>query len=315
MMASPGGTRSDALLTTAHALAIDGSTARVVEALRVAGVEAILLKGPALASWLYDDGDPREYGDADLLVPIQKLAAAERTLEELGFRQIPGEMLLLGPDEHADPWIREDGVEVDLHRTLFAAGVAPEDVWTNLWAATEPMSVGGTLMPVLTKPARALMVAVHAAQHGPDGKKPLEDLRRATARADEETWAVAADLAGRVELAHTFARGLRLDPAGVKVAEKLGLLDDRIIELAERQGSRAPLALGFERLKQAQGAAAKLALLRREAFPKPAYLRWWSPMANWGPLGLGAAYVWRVVWLLWHAPPSLIAWRRLRRPS
>ena len=313
MMATPERTRSDALLKTARALAIDGSTARVVEALQAAGVDSILLKGPALASWLYDDGQARDYGDADLLVPIRKLPDAERALTELGLRQIPGQMLLLGPDEHADPWVAEDGFEVDLHRTLFAASVAPEDVWTHLWAATEPMSVGGMQVQVLTEPARALMVAVHAAQHGPEAEKPLEDLRRAIARVDDGTWAAAAELAGQVELTHTYARGLRLDPAGAGLAERLGLLDDRIIELAEAHGSRARLAVGFERLKRADGLRAKLSLLRREVVPKPAYLRWWSPLARRGPLGLAAAYVWRLLWLAWHAPPTLIAWRRVRR--
>src|SRR3954454_6069975 len=269
-MASPERARAGARVTAARILALDGVTARVVEALRQSGVESILLKGPAFATWLYDDGRSRDYGDADLLVPVQKLSRAERTLAHLGFTRIPEETLLLGPDDHADPWVREDGLEVDLHRTLFAAGVAPEDVWTTLWRATEPMLVGGEAVPVLAKPGRALVVAVHAAQHGPDHSRPLEDLRRAIARVDDQTWLAAAELAARLELMPTFARGLRLDPSGARLAERLGLLDDRIIELVEERGSRAPLAVGFERMRLARGPAAKVALLRSEAFPAPA---------------------------------------------
>jgi hypothetical protein len=315
MMASPGTTRSGALpMTEARILGVDGSTVRVVRALHARGVEAILLKGPALASWLYDDGR-RGYSDADLLVPVHKLDTAESTLEELGFSRFPGDSSPLRANDHAQPWIQEDGIAVDLHRTLFGAGVAPEDVWNILWRAREPMSVAGAVVPVLTRPARALLVAVHASQHGPEREQPLEDLRRAIARVDEATWEAAAELAARIELAPTFARGLRLDPTGAELAERLGLLDDRIIDLVERRGSGARLAIGFERLKRAQGPAAKLALLRREAFPKPSHLRWWSPVASRGPLGLAAAYAWRVAWLLWHAPPSVIAWRRARRAS
>jgi hypothetical protein len=63
-----GLSESRALRLTAHALARDVATAEVVEALRAAGVRSIVLKGPSIARWLYADGQPRPYGDTDLLV-------------------------------------------------------------------------------------------------------------------------------------------------------------------------------------------------------------------------------------------------------
>src|SRR5687767_8225712 len=51
--ASPGA-RSHRLGT---ALAVDAVTANVVAALRRAGVASIILRGPAIARWLYAEGD------------------------------------------------------------------------------------------------------------------------------------------------------------------------------------------------------------------------------------------------------------------
>lgn len=91
--------------------------AEVTFALRQAGVQVVLLVGGAQATWLYDDGTPRPYGDADLLVPPGCHAQAERVLAALGFvPHLPGRML---PEwsEHARTWKRQ-GATVDLHRRV-----------------------------------------------------------------------------------------------------------------------------------------------------------------------------------------------------
>jgi hypothetical protein len=302
-----------ALLATAHSLAVDGTTAEVAVALRAAGIQSLLLKGPALASWLYDDGSARFYLDSDLLVAPWDLLAARRVLAGLGFEPAP----VVGPlppggEPHAEPWPRPDGAAVDLHRTLFGAEVPPADVWLALQPLTEPMAVGGATVTILRPPARALVVALHAAQHGSEGAKPLEDLSRAIARLPFETWQGAAMLAARIEATKTLAMGLRLLPQGEAHAERLSLGDPHLVDLALGHDSRAPLALGIERLARTPGIRAKLTLIRREAIPSPAYLRWWSPLARRGPIGLAAAYGARLLWLLRRVGPSFHAWRRRR---
>jgi hypothetical protein len=302
--AAPGG-----LVATARSLAVDGFTHEVLEGFALAGLECIVLKGPALASWLYGRGAYRHYADADLLVDPQRFDAAQRLLASWGFRHVGEPPQRRGELPHAEPWIRaHDGAEVDLHRTLFGLGVAPEDTWRELAPFSEPLRVGGTRFTVLTPPARALVVALHAAQHGPDTTKPLDDLERALARVPEETWAEAAVLAGRLDGTQTFATGLRLLPEGARLADRLELVGPALIAAARR----ARIALGFERLAGAPGPRAKLALAFREAFPTPAYLRWWSPLARRGRLGLALSRIWRPLWLLRHAAPSFIAWRRNR---
>ncbi|MDX6664460.1 MAG: putative nucleotidyltransferase, partial [Solirubrobacteraceae bacterium] len=56
------------LVAAARALVVDRATAEAAGAMSAAGVPVVLLKGPAIAQWLYDPCEQRGYSDADLLV-------------------------------------------------------------------------------------------------------------------------------------------------------------------------------------------------------------------------------------------------------
>ncbi len=71
---------------TARALILDSAAATAVRCLRDVGVESILLKGPVLARWLYDDGSVRTYGDVDLLVSPRHTEAAVAALGAMGYK-------------------------------------------------------------------------------------------------------------------------------------------------------------------------------------------------------------------------------------
>ena len=71
---------------TAISLAVDRMSVEVVRALADAGIEAILLKGPAILDRLYDRGEHRPYVDCDLLIP----AAAEPAVAAVLRRREPG---------------------------------------------------------------------------------------------------------------------------------------------------------------------------------------------------------------------------------
>lgn len=304
-----------ALLASARTLAADGVTAEVVSVFRRSGVDSILIKGPTLAAWLYRGGPVRYYADSDLVVAPQHYKLAKRLLADLGFEYQHREQDL--PPRglpHAEPWVRASDLgELDLHRTLFGVGVPPQEVWGELSHAREEMSICGCPVAVPSIPARALIVALHAAQH--QEGKPLYDLDRALAAADEDVWRQATALAERLEAVQNFSRGLRMVPKGGDLADRLGLADAELVEAAIGLGSRAQLAMGFERLDQASGVRAKLRIVARELFPSRDYLRWSSALARRGALGLAAAYAWRPIWLGWHALPSLRAWHGARRRS
>lgn len=296
-------------------LEIDRVTAEVVEAFRVAGIRSILLKGPALARWLFDRGSERSYVDCDLLVPVRSVDVAGEVLALLGFRRSP---LNLSGDwpRHALVFSR-DGVSVDLHRSLVGVGVSPDELWSTLSGDTTFLHVGGSDVEVLSPTARALLVALHAAKDGARVEKVNGDLRRAVERVPREAWIDVASLADRLSASEALAAGLRRVPAGARLAAELGLPTGVTAEIAMRERRVPPLATGINWLITSKGMRGKVGLVGRKLFPPVDFMRAWSRLAQRGVPGLLAAYAWRLIWVAWHGIPAVRsvvrAHRRARR--
>jgi len=299
-----------------HVLGVDVVCGEIVRAMRDEGVRAIVLKGPSFADWLYTDGTRRRYGDVDLLVSPAQLEQANAVLSGRGFvPHTPGEHPLRDPTA-GQPWVRErDDAVIDLHVRLHGVGAPAAIAWTELSADTERLRVGGIKAEVLRPSARALHVALHAAQHGSRASKTIEDLRRALAVLDEDLWHEAAILAAHIQALPAFATGLRHLPEGGVLAARLALPDDIPPEITLRAGFRTPLALGLDAVARAHGPAAKLRLLGRLAIPSPSLMRARQPLARRGVIGLLLAYLWRLPYLVYWAGPALWAWMRARRQS
>jgi hypothetical protein len=293
-------------------LTVDRMTAQVVEALRQAGVRSILLKGPAISRWLFDDDEVRPYCDCDLLVDPRRWSTAETVLARCGFRPGPREAVQADWPVHAAVWIGPGGGMVDLHHTLSAAGAAREAVWAVLSAQTDTMRVAGVDVEVLRPPARALALVLHAAKDGIRIPKVQTDLQHALQRLEPSVWEEAAVLAKRLEAMGAFATGLRLLPEGEALAARLQLSEKRPALVALRAGGGPPMSAALLWLGEEQRWRRRIKLVVRKVFPPPEYLRDWHPLAQRGRLGLTLAYVWRPLWMLWHLSPALRAVRRAR---
>jgi hypothetical protein len=305
---------SQQALLEAQRLRIDVAAAEVTAAFDAAGIPSILLKGPAIAHWLYEDGERRAYGDVDLLVSPGRFEAAERALAQLGFRHRNLETTRLGQESHHEHWRRDvDGALVELHRTLLGVGVDDQTFWDAVAGETERMPLGAGLSDaqVLTAPGRAFVVALHAAQHGPM-PAVTNDLERALAKLPVFDWAQAASLAENVGASAPFAHGLSLVPAGRETAALLGL--STAAGTALHADSAPRTTFGWERLSQTAGFSARLRFLARELVPTADVLRSTDPLAQRGVLGLAVAYLRRPLVLARHAPAGLRAWRRSRGP-
>ncbi|CAN5749973.1 hypothetical protein BH18ACT15_BH18ACT15_13520 [soil metagenome] len=296
----------------ARNLMADATTSEVVSAFREAGIRSILLKGPVLDAWLYA-ADVRPYRDSDLLIAPRYVDEAENALGSLGFSHSPLDDLPGDRPWHAHAWLREaDGANVDLHRTLIGVGVEPDALWDVLSSKTEDMVVEGTTVEVLTPPARAMHVALHAAQDGRRLGSPLEDLRRALDRLDVAAWRQAMGVAEELDAVPAFAAGLRMETSGARLAERLELPTCTTMEIALRSQAAPQLALSIEWLSRAPTAKAKAALLASKLFPPADYMRSWAPIARRGPLWLLSAYAWRIAWMALQAPGAFRAWRAAR---
>lgn len=305
--------RACELILVARALSVDALMPEVLSALSGASVEHVLLKGPAIAAWLYRPDESRPYVDADLLIKPQHLATAEDVLRGLGFRSMVRDYEDGRRLEHDSLWVREGtGVTIDLHRTLpRVRGMSPEWVWRHLWPRTHEISLpapGGTVR-VLDEPALALLVALHAAHHVGHSDleiQPIADLRRALAKLDLQVWREAFRLAEALRAGPQMSRGLHATAEGSELAAALGL---------PAPSSEENEAAGFERLAASRTAWGRARLLVRVLIPSPSYLRWSSRLARSGRVGFLLAYLTHPFVTLFHAPRGYRVWRQSRRAA
>jgi hypothetical protein len=302
----------DELRLSLWSLYVDKLTCSVTEAFEIRGISSLLLKGPAIAGWLYDDGTARPYGDADLMVSPADWPRAQAALGELGFEKELAALDHPGMGSIAsEAWVRGED-NVDLHCTLWGLGVPPEVVWTALSRVTGEIELNGCRLRILAPEARALLVAIHAAKHG-DGWA-VTDLERAVHRLPRDLWHRAGALAIALDGTQAFAAGMRLVSDGPRLVHDLGLLDAPLPE-ASLRAWRVPMALGLEQLSRTPGRRAKAAMMFHELFPTPAFMRWWTPLARRGRIGILMAYLWRLLWMARHSVPAVFAWRRARHAS
>jgi hypothetical protein len=235
------GRSADATPTTpsANRLAtfwLDVEYTRIASAFTAAGIGTILLKGPAFDQLLFDGTRSRTYSDIDLLVDPARVVAAERLLEQLGFRRAEQESAVhrlfrrggiavsaLGA-AHATAWIRDrDQFTVDLHNTLPQVGVSAELAWRELRAHRVTITVVDDRVRTLDRAASALLIALHAAHHGPAWNRARTDLQRACELLERDCWRAAALLARDLRAEAAMGIGLGTAEQGCALARELGL--------------------------------------------------------------------------------------------
>ena len=201
----------------ARTLGLDLVTAEVVSNFDSAGIDCMVLKGPAMVHHLYQDAPGcRNYSDIDLLVAPRHFDDAGQLLASLGFEDhLAGARASEAARLQERPWRRPGaaGITVDLHR-----GFHHVADWTAWW---EELSRHGEILVVEGQPVVipdrtgcALVTALHASKATSLGKE-VEDLRRALQMFDDEVWREAADVAGAVGAGHAFAAALHRQSAGV----------------------------------------------------------------------------------------------------
>ena len=201
-----------------------------------AGVETILLKGPAFDQLLFGGRRARTYSDIDLLVDPARGGQAEQILKRLGFREADrrprplrvvrraGRAFGVVGQAHAAAWVRDrDAIAVDLHDTLPMAKVSTDDTWRALSAHRTTITVVGSEVETLDRQASAMLVALHAAHHGPGWNRARVDLERACDTLDPDCWRAAAGIARALNAEQSMGIGLGTTDAGREIARALGL--------------------------------------------------------------------------------------------
>jgi hypothetical protein len=292
-------------------LAADARAAEVVGAFEHRGIRSILLRGPAIARWLYDEGE-RTYCDVDLVVEPPAVEAAEAVLAELGFLGRPLRRRASEPPRHAESWARGGGPAIDLHRRLVGVDCPDDELWDALLEHTEPLTVHGCELQTLDHTALLLVITLHAAQHGFEAAR--RDLAVALGRVTPGDWQQAADLAARTRAVAAFEAGLRTLPAGGEVADRLRLAAAPSPETLLRARVAPDLALGLNWAADLS-ARARARFLLSKLFPSPDEMRSRSALARRGLLGLTTAYARRTMWAAVKLPRAVRAVSSARRRS
>jgi hypothetical protein len=300
----------------ANNLRVDAATAEVLPALEAAGARTLLLKGATIARWLYPDGQPRRrYTDVDVLVAPGDDDEAAAALRRLGYAPEVDEASM--PSwwrEHAVAWRRaDDPVDIDVHATIVGVGASRARLWEALAADAVTIDVAGAVVRAPALPARALHLALHAAQDARENARAIEEVALAVRSADEPLWRAAAALAADLDAMGALAAGLRLTAEGAALATRLGLAEDGDPTVRLRAGGAPGQALTVERLARAPRARDRATIVARKLVPPATFMRHWSPLARRGPAGLVLAYFVRPVWVLARTPRALRAWHRARR--
>jgi len=118
----------------ARTLALDLAAGELIRTLQTAGIDCLLLKGPAMAHRLYLDAPGcRNYGDIDLLVAPWQFDAAGQVLASLGFQDyLAGVRASEAARLQERLWLRDGAayLAVDLHRGFHH--VADQAAWWEL---------------------------------------------------------------------------------------------------------------------------------------------------------------------------------------
>ena len=257
----------------------------VLSALADAGVEAMLLKGAALAYTHYPEPSLRTRCDTDVLIRPADLGLARQVLERLGYERSPGVSGSLVSYEECH--LKQDGAlahVVDLHwqvnnRQVFTLALPCADVF----ARSIPVPGLGPSARALC-PADALLLAcMHRAGHlganGDEGNRLiwLYDIHLLASKLTASEWRDFVNLcaAGNMRriVADAFSR-VRADfatPVPPEVADSLTRGGHNELSAAYLEpGRRGFLLVELRALGTWQ---ARATLLRERFFPPASYLR------------------------------------------
>ncbi len=245
--------RSDRLRAIRN-LALEREAGAMQQALANGQVPSIVLKGISIARWLYP-GELRPQGDVDLLVAPEDFSKAAELLKSVGFTDH-------GPPNSAlnQRVLVRGHVVVDLHYRILGTKVTAQVAW-DIWSQNvKNLRCGVGDLTVLSYPALAVHIGLHALQHGRSEPRPIEDLRRLV-ESDvdwEAVWDVASQLGASQRLSSSLA--LLGD-----VAAPLGQAD---LYTAVALGRRKPLSLGLIHFFEADLPSSRWRFAARKLMPR-----------------------------------------------
>lgn len=218
------------------------ATLDLVQDLSNAGIQAIVLKGAALAITAYEDVSMRSYGDIDLLLHRADLPRARALLVSRGYT----------PDY--DPSSEDDLIhaqhalelstahyKVELHWSLLSKSLRLDLFDSEIWREAVTLEFAGGALRSLPRPHLFLFLCAHGTKHKWMNPRWICDVASLIDRMSESD---VADVVSLAERSHSR----RLLAIGVRVAHDiLGINIGRFEANLEREHTARPLVEGVRR--------------------------------------------------------------------
>lgn len=149
---------------------------KIVQRLAAVGIEALPLKGPAIALHLYETPFARDYKDIDLLVRRDQLDRAAAALEGMGYDRAvwledsPGTLLNEFHMSQHQTYIRTYAdrpniTQIELHWAVATSFGSFADDEARLWSRVEPVNYGGFRFLALPPDDLLIILLMHGAKH------------------------------------------------------------------------------------------------------------------------------------------------------
>ena len=152
---------------TIFALRLVAELLRVLDRLAAAGVEAVVIKGPALSTRCYGDPCLRQYSDLDLIVRTQDIGRCTEIMQKLGYEaRIPGQAIRAGkiPGEYA---FRQASTHllVEFHTQHTFRYYPRRFPIERLFERKSGVCVAGREIPALSVEDELILICIHGAKH------------------------------------------------------------------------------------------------------------------------------------------------------
>jgi hypothetical protein len=147
------------------AVVLERRLLEVYAEMSLAGIDARVVKGPAVAHLDYPDPSWRAFGDVDLLVPASSFEAASEILAAAGARRRFSEVSK-GFDSRFGKgacFSYPDGMQVDLRRSIAAGPFGLTVELDSLFGDVEEFEIGGVVLRTISRQHRFVHACFHAA--------------------------------------------------------------------------------------------------------------------------------------------------------
>ncbi len=183
---------------------------RVHGLLKDSGIQAVPLKGSALAASIYHDLGLRPFSDIDLLLRRHQIAQAEEALMRSGY-----EPEFTVPPQHRERWMKQQceltfrrsgTIRLELHWDIAHPHFALDTGVDGFWSRLGTVTVGDSVLPNLSPQDLLFTLIVHGTRHAWSRIMWLVDLAELLRAAPAIDWAGflrAAELRGAKRMVAT----------------------------------------------------------------------------------------------------------------